>query len=218
MTKKLYFLPLIFFILSAPIVACKTQNNAAPITPEGEIEYVPRPTPADNLPDLIANLSSNDPAVRIVSAGEIPKYGEDAAAAVPALTKNLYEDSSEVRRSMAIALGIIGANAQAAVPDLVVVLQTDDSYNVRVVAAHALGRIDNPSAVPVLANVLYQDDSPFFGLAVACAEAIGNITGERFTDIGGPGYTLNEEGVPLIVIEASAWWNTIGQYQSWESP
>ena len=46
------------------------------------------------------------------------------------------------------------------------------------------------------------------------AEAIAKVTGIHFTDSGYKGgYTINNQGIPNIVMDARKWWNNKGQYQ-----
>ena len=132
---------------------------------------------------------------------------------MPALIANLDYSNSEVRRYAAIALGEIGPNANQAVPSLEKELLTDTSVHPRRAAAEALAKIGDTSAIPTLVEVL--DDSD---IAIQAAEAVGVLAKQDFPDLGGPGYELNEEHVPLIVIAARKWWEAEGQYQEWSQP
>lgn len=188
-------------------------------TPLAVVELdIPHPTPAATLPELIANLSSEDPEVRIVSAGALDAYGNEALAAVPALIANLsYEDKSDVRRTAAIALGQLGSGACKSVPYLFIIIQDrNEAYQVRSAAIGALGKIGDPLAVPVLAKKL-NDADIFYGIPYA--NSIALITGEQFTDAGpnAAGFQTNDGGIPLIVIDALKWWEEKGQFLEWVS-
>jgi hypothetical protein len=181
------------------------------------------PTAPARLPEVIDALSSYSGGARITAAQALPKFGKEAVAAVPALTENLhYETTSDVREAAAIALGRLGPDGRGAVPDLVDVLQNDDTVNVRSAAAEALGQIGDPSAVPALAGILYEDQitgHTDIVLAIHSAVSIARITGEKFLDADSQhGYRLNEEGIPLVVIAAREWWEKEGQFQDWGSP
>ncbi len=182
-------------------------------TPGVAVEYVPLPTPADNLPELVINLSSNDPTVRAVSAGALYTKGKEAVIAVPALIDNLSHKDYEVRRISAIALGQLGPEAYVAVPKLSYVLQNEsESYQVRYSSADALGKISDKTSIPALAQCIYLSET---GLTAACANAIASITDEEFRDAGSGSFSLDSDGIPFIVIDARNWWEKEGQYMLW---
>ena len=186
-------------------------------TPQEPVESVVYPTPADNLSELIDNLSSDDMLVRLVSIRALSEYGPEAAVAVPSLVLNLYEDPSDIRRAAAIELGLIGPDASEAVQELIEVLEKDDAYQVRVSAAEALGEIGSQIAVPFLADCVFSTQDLSNSLVISCAKSIALITGEDFTDVDGDGYTLNKEGIPLLVADAREWWETTGREQDWDT-
>lgn len=178
------------------------------------VEEYPLPTPAQQLDTLVQNISSDDPAVRLVSIRALENFGDKAVIAVPALRKALFDESSDIRINAAIQLGNLGPKAVDAIPDLQTVFENDLGNNVRVWAARSLGEIGSKSSVPILANTLYVDD-PF--LAIDAAEAIAKITGEPFRDSGyRGGYSSNKQGVPNIIIDARSWWQEKGRYQNWK--
>jgi HEAT repeat protein len=184
------------------------------------------PTPASTLPELIAGLSSDDAMVRKVSIDALGKFGDEAVIAIPQLRENLYYDEwSMVRISAAIAISQLGANAKDAAPDLISVIENDPHPGVVYYAVITLSDIGDASIVPLLANILYCDSKFYEGrhysqegcldLAINSAEAIGKLTGEYFTDAGIGAYTLNDENIPLIVLDAREWWEDKGQYIDW---
>lgn len=76
--------------------------------------------------------------------------GDDAASALPAITKLLSESPDyAVRRNAALALGGIGPSAAPAVPQLIAVLQNDPEPWVRQEAARALGKIGPAASIAV---------------------------------------------------------------------
>jgi hypothetical protein len=114
------------------------------------------PKPPTTLPELIAVLQDDDDAARLTAAWALKDMGPQAEPAVPALIENLHFYHSDVREAVAYALGEIGPGAKPAVPELIDVLQNDDVLTVRRAAAYALGQIGDASAIPALANVLYE--------------------------------------------------------------
>src|SRR3990172_3102168 len=121
-------------------------------TPTLLVEREARPTPARTLPELIENLSSDEPLARVVSAYALRNYDPDEVAiAVPSLVENLHHDYTEVQTSAAYLLGWLGPRAKQAVPDLIVTLENNENHiSSRVAAAKALGTIGDISAVPAL--------------------------------------------------------------------
>jgi HEAT repeat protein len=186
-----------------------TSDNALPYAEEDTL-----PTPARQLDEIIRNISSDDPGIRLVSIRALENLGDQATSAVPALRKALFDDWSEIRINSEIQLGSLGPKAIDSVSDLQTVLGNDMNINVREQAARSLGMIGSRSSVPILANTLYVDNEY---LTIESAEAIARITGEHFRDSGyAGGYFSNSQGIPYIVIDARKWWQEKGQYQDWE--
>jgi hypothetical protein len=208
-------LKIIIFMILVLLTGCEiitTPNGVA----QEVAESVP-PTAANNLTDLIVNLSSDDPMVRIVSAYALGKYGEKAVVAIPVLIENLsYEDFSDVRRSAAEALGKIGPGAFKAVPNLLSILENEnEAYQVRDSAIRAVGKIGDRASIPVLVSLLYKDDRVSKRLAPISAMSIAQIVREEFEDSDDYVFRVNEDGIPLIVIDARKWWEENGQFQEW---
>jgi hypothetical protein len=191
-------------------------------------ENISYPTPAATLAEIIADLSSDDPIVRVVSINALERYGEKASAAVPQLRVNLYyEESSEVRRSASLALGKLGILAKAASPDLVAVIENDTAPGVVVSALNAIGEIGDASVIPHLAPALYCDSNFYENryyykescnlLAILSAEAVSKLSGQHFTDAGTGNYILAEDGTPRIVVDSRRWWDDVGQFEDWSS-
>jgi HEAT repeat protein len=199
-------------------VGCSTSRAIHPASTE--IKTLPYeeetlPTPAKQLDEVIRNISSDDPGVRLVSIRALANFGDEAIRAIPALRKALLDRSPDIQINAAIQLGRLGSNAVDAVPDLQAILEKDMvGDNVRAVAARSLGEIGSPTSVPSLAKTLYVDNE---FLAIDAAEAIAKITGIHFTESGNQGiYSLNDQGIPYIVIDARKWWQEKGQYQDWK--
>lgn len=211
-------------LLSALILVLNgcTTNPTPEKTSQDMVENAADPTPADNLPELVANLSSEDPRVRFVSAYALEQYGKEAEIAIPALIDNLnYGGYSDVRRSAAVALGKLGPAAREGVPELMTVVQdAQEAVAVRVDAIDALGKIGEESAVPALVTLLFDDKDNKHStdeLMLFSARSIAKITGEKFTDSDTQSfvYGANAEGIPLIVLDARKWWEEEGQFIDW---
>lgn len=180
------------------------------------------PTPANNLPDLVKNISNGDPTTRLVSMEALKKYGDAGVVAIPNLIENLYYKNSrsiDVQFVAAQALGRFGPKAKDAVTDLEIVLQDPNSgFEVRETICDSLGEIGDPRSIPILADALYHDDTQSYQIATACANAIAKITHEPFRDASPgnvTGYATDESGVPFLVIDAQKWWEEKGKHQNW---
>jgi hypothetical protein len=181
-------------------------------TPYEEFANVPEITLPANINGLIIVLQGQDIEARIQAARVVGGMGPGAEAAVPALTQNLNHPYFEVRRAAVEALGNIGPAAKSSIPVLIVTLLTDSYVHARVSAAISLGEIGETICIPALATSL-EDESD--SVQVRSAIVIGLLTGQEFPDLNGPGYSLNEDGIPLIVIAARKWWENDGRYQDW---
>lgn len=209
---------MIVLLLVIITIGC-SQNNTQFRTTEVEFEKVTLPTPADNLDSLVKNISADDPAVRLVSIRALNKYGKAATMAIPALKEAVYDPITDVRISAIIILGSFGPDASSAVPDLTDILINETTYTVRVQTARSLGQIGSRSAVPSLAETLFENNvhnATNYDLAIEAAVSIAKITDQKFSG-GAPqgGYVLDQKGVPLIVLDAREWWEDTGQYQEW---
>lgn len=91
----------------------------------------------EQLPNLIKDLESNDPATLLTAVTALGELGPDAAKAVPGLIRALGFKNEDVRLNAAIALGRVG---KAAVDDLTKSLASDDA-DVRFYSVWALGWI-----------------------------------------------------------------------------
>jgi len=190
---------------------------AVEATPTLPAEESNMPTPASTLAQLMVDMSSDDAAVRLVSTYALEGYGEEAGVAVPLLVVNLHDEDFDVRRAAAYVLGTLGPIARASLPELVGALQDDPYIHARVEAAEALGSIGDPSAVPALAQSLLDDIGPSYEVSIVCALSIATITGERFENPHPGAYELNEDGVPLLVVDARKWWESTGRFLNWRS-
>lgn len=133
--------------------------------------------------DLLADLRSPDPDVRVAAAdglGQYAAYHADASmlpTAVPHLAEVLRGDPVRgVRLAAAYSLGAIGDGR--AVPVLIDVLGASGSdRGLQLVIAKALGKLGDPSAVPVLVNMLCHGESRC--VSVAAAKALERISMEE---------------------------------------
>ncbi|HKJ37269.1 MAG TPA: HEAT repeat domain-containing protein [Anaerolineales bacterium] len=214
-TPLIRLINLIPIILIPIFTTWSCVNNQA--TPTPAMEEIAWPTPASTLQELLENISKGDAATKFISIYGLEKYGDDAAISIPILIESLHDNNSDVRRAAIYILGTLGA--EAAVPDLMYVLENDDAHHPKRAAAEALGDIGDTTAIPALAmclsNINIERDG--FWIQAICAKSIGRITGENFTDINSTVYTLDNNDVPLIVIDAQKWWTEKGQFQTWEA-
>ncbi|MBC7875698.1 MAG: HEAT repeat domain-containing protein [Anaerolineales bacterium] len=216
--NRLTRLTLITFTITCLNYSCAAKN----ITPTPVMEEGVWPTPASTLQELITNISSEDIATRIVSIYALEKYGDEAISALPALISNLNANDLDLRAAAIYALGKLGPEAKVAVPDLIEALKNDNYIHNRSDAAIALGEIGDLSSIPALGACLFDNSDDRierfdYKDPIYCAKSIAKITGEKFTDSDSTGYRLNENHIPLIVLDARKWWLETGQFQNWES-
>lgn len=177
-------------------------------------ESSPLPTPPSTLPELIEDLSGGDELTKLSAIYKLAEMHTDAAPAVPMLIKNLQDKHYyDVQKAAAFALGEIGPDAKSSIPNLSSFMLTDFAHGGEA-AAEALGKIGDKSAIPALVQAL---DHRYSGVGIEAAESIAILTHQQFTDLGGPAYILDKDGVPLIILDAKKWWNKEGQYQNWSS-
>ncbi|MDF1515753.1 MAG: HEAT repeat domain-containing protein [Anaerolineae bacterium] len=157
-----------------------------------------------------------DYKVRFSAVVALGDLGPKAEIAVPNLIIVLSDDVSDVRTAAAYALRDIGPTAILAIPELVKMMQTDEADSARTAAADALGRLNDTSVVPLLVEVLY-DENAGQSLSINAARSIAYLTNNNFTDssTSSQGYQLSSDGIPVIVVNARAWWEAEGQYLEW---
>jgi HEAT repeat protein len=73
------------------------------------IEKACRTFDEETLPNLIANLSHEDPDVRAGAASAVAEFGPRAKAAIPHLSRTLNDPEQKVRRRASVALEALGA-------------------------------------------------------------------------------------------------------------
>lgn len=214
---------LLIIFLSFEMVILSSCSSAvqSPTIVDASEDSCPTPEYSRSISFLIQDLNEGNDCARLTAAWALYEMGEEASPAIPALTSNLYyEGHWEIRRAAALALGNLGQKAKPAVPVLIAVL-LGDFVHVQTAAAESLAKIGDKSAVPALALAL-QDvpdrEDQYTNVQISAAEALGVLTGQTFPDSGGPGYTLDEQGTPLIVLAARNWWTHVGQYSEWVTP
>jgi hypothetical protein len=182
----------------------------------GPYDPTPLPTALSTVPELITSLSNPDYRVRLSSIYALGNMGASAEPAIPALIIALSDDIGDVRIASTYALGKIGPAAASAVPTLVQVLRSNKYEAEAVAAAKSLGEIGDVSAVPALADVLF-DQNAHISLCIEASRAIARLTGVQFPDSEpeSRGYKLDDEGKPLLVIAAQEWWESEGRYMEW---
>ncbi len=206
----------IIVMVLAVFTGCTGSKVVSTPTPEpplllGDGGSTPRETPPATLAEAISVLSdpSSNYQEKLAAIETIIIFREDSIGAVPTLIDNLDDSVTDVREKSAVALGEIGPNAKASIPALSKMLLGSGSTRERRAAADALRKIGDKSAVPLLIEAL-SDDS----VAINAAKAIGTIANEDFRDLQSTGYRL-ENGVPLIVLDARAWWQEKGRFLDW---
>lgn len=97
----------------------------------------------DPIPELIAELSSDQPRRRALAADALGSRGAGAVAAVPALGRALSDPDRRVRASALLALGAVGSVPSGVVDDIRRALSDKDA-EVRLSAQLSLRRLDPP--------------------------------------------------------------------------
>jgi len=204
-----YLIFLAFLLLST---GCVTLVKEEPITTVETKEMVTPQTLPDTVPELVEILNNGGSESRLGAARRLGKMKTGVDEAIPALTRNLYyQGPYEVREAAAWALGEIGSSARPSSFMLSVVLLSD-FISVRKAAAEALGKIGCKEAVPALAIAL-RDPDHYFSTIVA--EAFEKLV-ERDFSPDKTAYYLDENGIPIIVNNAIAWWEQEGQHMDWK--
>ena len=103
-------------------------------------------------------LDHGDDSARYEAAEQLKEMGPWAAAAVPALIDALNDEDWTNRCAVAEALGEIGPAAVTAIAALTDAIQHDEDLYVQANAVEALGKIGNPTAIPVLITALANED------------------------------------------------------------
>jgi HEAT repeat protein len=194
---------------------------SACIRHEGDvwIESTPPPPPS-TLPEAIEALHSDSAEERINAASFIGELGEDGSSAVPDLLDTLYwpkNPNSQVQRAVVRALGKIGPQAQDAVPALSeLITSPSTSVHVRRGAARALCKIGDESAIIVLSEMLYDDESDSL-TAAAAARAIACLAPDEFDIVSDIDNTRVEDGELVIVTEVKRWWEETGSSIDWQN-
>lgn len=98
---------------------------------------------SDPIPELIAQLASDQPRRRALAADALGSRGAAAAAAVPALSRALSDPDRRVRASAVLALGAVGGAPADVVAGIRRALSDKDA-EVRLSAQLALRRLDAP--------------------------------------------------------------------------
>jgi len=102
--------------------------------------------------DVVMNLVTDNPVIREDSAKIADNFPSDEV--VSALVAALADPSATVRYHAIDSL--IELDASVAVTSVIVLLQTEQSPEVRQIAIDALGRFKDPSAVPYLVDLVTQ--------------------------------------------------------------
>lgn len=114
---------------------------------------------------LLANLRDPDPTVRATAADALGQFSAEHGDlsdlheyGVPALIASLNDDHREVRWAAAYALGVLGDPLVIA-PLTALYDRSSDDDGLRLVIVKALGKTQQPTAVPTLITTLRSADS-----------------------------------------------------------
>lgn len=149
---------------------------------------------------LITALQQHqNPEVRAAAATALAKIGNDAAPALPALSRALQDKDPKVRSSAVEAFGSIGKRAM--IPYLVANLKHENA-SVRYNAAHGLTRLGNyaESAVPTLTDTLKDKEA---WVRLTAATALGNIGVRALSSL--PALVTNMEDKDISVRHSAAY-------------
>jgi HEAT repeat protein len=124
---------------------------------------------AKAVPALIATMDDDSEEVRTVVARSLALIGD--VDAVPALARALLDPSRWTLSLVAENLLFMGSKA---VPPLLEFVRGGD-HNVRVAAVQILGEIRDPSATPLLCEILLEDQN--LNLRARAAAALGQLAG-----------------------------------------
>lgn len=124
-----------------------------------------KPSPAERIAKVKADLQHDDPAVRRTAIGSLV-HSDISPQLANEMRTALADKDGMVRSTAATAIGNLGADALPAVPQLVAQLKTDQVKEARETAARALGRIGKaapgakPQLVPPLQSASQDDPDP----------------------------------------------------------
>lgn len=133
---------------------------------------------------LIAALKDSDSRVRRSAAWALGEIND--ARAVPALIEALRDPDADVQARAACGIGALKADGidqtqfADAVPRLIEMLEDPGVAGINVCAAEALGRIEDPRAVPALLALLKIDN---YKLQATVAEALGGFTDPQVVSV-----------------------------------
>jgi len=114
---------------------------------------------------LLAELCDSDPTTRAAAADALGQFSAEHGdlsdlheRGIPALIAALSDDHREVRWAAAYALGVLGDPAVIA-PLTALYDRSSDDNGLRLVIVKALGKTQQPTAVPSLIATLHATDS-----------------------------------------------------------
>lgn len=161
------------------------------------------PTKPAELASLIATVAHGTPAERERAAMQLGRWGPQAAAAIPVLTRALSDSSAVIRTAAARALGDIGpgvATDKAALTTLIDVLH-DHDWRVREAAARTLGQLGAQAglAIPALSQALGNAQPEVYRAAADALAALGpNGTLALIRALGQPSWWAKTEAADRL--------------------
>jgi hypothetical protein len=184
------------------------------------------PTTVPELAALVheeLNTPNACPPVDAIEA--LGDMGSEAAPAVPTMIPALYHDDLYTVSATACAFSRIGPGAAPAVPALIELVRAEPRsdnlegwypYWEAIIALGNVGEAARP-AVPVLADALAGIGGTY------AAWALAQITLQDWPDAdleilcyaNVPVFSVDEDGIPLVVTAAREWWQSNGKHQEW---
>lgn len=128
-----------------------------------------------DLNQLATQLSSTTVSDRVLAMLELQKDAMPADLAFPLIQQALSDNNIQVRGMAVFSLGIKPTPAN--VPILVDILATDPDYNLRAMAAGALGYLGDVQALEALQRAFFEDSNWLVQFSVAVA--LGNLRDDR---------------------------------------
>lgn len=135
--------------------------------------------PSPGLPQLSEQLSSSQLKERVLVMLELQKETMPAEVAYPLLQQALKDEAEQVRGMAAFCLGI--KPVPESLCQLVRLLEADPDYNVRAMAAGALGYLADQGAFAALRHAFLEDTS--WLVQFSAAVSLGNLRNPQAVEV-----------------------------------
>ncbi|MDJ0615981.1 MAG: HEAT repeat domain-containing protein [Calothrix sp. MO_192.B10] len=124
------------------------------------------------VPTLIKALNNQNENTKIITVAVLGEIGENGAPAIPHLTKLLKKKNQDINIIAAHTLGEIG---EAAIPALIKALQDNKNWQVRYIAADALGQMGAKAKKTVPVLIKARETDPNWDVSNKAADAVNKI-------------------------------------------